>query len=267
MSDLQSSLDEAAWDVFARHQPYFHILSDPQMWNPKHEDEARFWKAGEEDIARLTRFAQLHSDADQAVDFGCGLGRLTRALKAISKKQIGIDISPQMIEKAQALNASFPKSEFRVIRQGRWPVETASADLVVSLLVLQHLSSEKLIVQSLQEMSRVLKRGGRAVFQLVTLRWTGQCVKFLKEGWSRMILTQSSPQRERLRRRLLEISAGSGQDLSNEEIMNELMQMEFRRIRSLPLLRLKGAMRAGSLHVDQLLREPNGSTTVAATKV
>ncbi len=28
------AIDAAAWDVFARHQPYYHILSSPIMLSP-----------------------------------------------------------------------------------------------------------------------------------------------------------------------------------------------------------------------------------------
>ena len=40
-------LDAAAWDVFARHQPYYHILCHPMMLNPDEKAKAEFWAGGE----------------------------------------------------------------------------------------------------------------------------------------------------------------------------------------------------------------------------
>ncbi len=267
MTDLQKRLDQAAWDIFARHQPYYHVLSDPTMWDPSVEGEARFWQAGEEDVERLKSFADLKGIANRAVDFGCGLGRLTRALGKTARQRIGLDISPEMIEKARALNASFPDIEFRVIRDDSWPVERASCDLAVSLLVLQHLSSDRLIAHSIQEISRVLSPGGRAVFQMVTNRWAGRLLHFLKNGLEYPTQLTSNPQNfSDLRQRLLQTNGPMPSIFSDEEILNGLMQMEFRRIRSFPIGRLKRVMRAAGLRMDRLDREPNGCTTGAATR-
>jgi ubiquinone/menaquinone biosynthesis C-methylase UbiE len=49
---------------------------------------------------------------ESALDFGCGVGRLTRALSRYFNQSYGIDISASMIKKAQELNQSYPNCQF-----------------------------------------------------------------------------------------------------------------------------------------------------------
>ena len=41
----------------------------------------------------------------RALDFGCGAGRLTRALAARFESVVGVDVADAMLDKARALNA------------------------------------------------------------------------------------------------------------------------------------------------------------------
>ena len=88
-----SSIDSVAWDVFARHQAFFHILSDPSMIDPDASQQAEFWSSGERDVKALAEFGGLQPVPGTGVDFGCGLGRLTRALRSLTAQQTGLDIS------------------------------------------------------------------------------------------------------------------------------------------------------------------------------
>src|ERR1700674_222011 len=117
-------VDAAAWDVFARHQPYYHILSHPSMLSPGPDQQAEFWASGERDIASLQAFAGLVFEVGAGVDLGCGLGRLTRALRALTSHQIGLDISAEMLIQAREANRAFSSTEFRQIGEQHWPIET-----------------------------------------------------------------------------------------------------------------------------------------------
>jgi hypothetical protein len=85
----QSAVDSAAWNVFARHRPYYHILSDPSMLDPDPQAQKEFWGSGDRDVQQLMAFAGLFHVGGLGVDFGCGLGRLTRALIPYTASQIG----------------------------------------------------------------------------------------------------------------------------------------------------------------------------------
>ena len=48
------------------------------------------------------------------MDFGCGVGRLTRELSGRFERYVGVDISAGMIERAEQLNAEVPNCTFLV---------------------------------------------------------------------------------------------------------------------------------------------------------
>jgi ubiquinone/menaquinone biosynthesis C-methylase UbiE len=97
------------------------------------------------------------------VDVGCGAGidSLIAAKKtAPDGRVIGVDMTPSMLEKARraAEEAGLKSVEFREGYAEALPVEDGWADVVISNGVL-NLMPDK--AAALQEMSRVLKPGGR----------------------------------------------------------------------------------------------------------
>jgi trans-aconitate methyltransferase len=97
-----------------------------------------------------------------AIDFGCGVGRLTRALHEYFPQACGVDISAGMLQKARELT---PDCEFREAKDlSSFPAH--SADLIYSSLVLQHQPDTKNVKRIIQDMLRVLAPGGLLVFQL-----------------------------------------------------------------------------------------------------
>jgi SAM-dependent methyltransferase len=61
----------------------------------------------------LRRFGVI-AGADRALDFGCGLGRLSRALGERFADVLGMDISPAMAEQATRLNRRVAACRFVV---------------------------------------------------------------------------------------------------------------------------------------------------------
>jgi ubiquinone/menaquinone biosynthesis C-methylase UbiE len=102
-----------------------------------------------------------------ALDFGCGVGRLTRALGTRFDSVLGVDISAGMIEQAERYNDAYPACAFRLntdtdLRQ----LDSASFDFVYSNIVLQHLPSVVEIAGYLDELIRVTQPDGLTVFGL-----------------------------------------------------------------------------------------------------
>jgi len=261
----QSIVDSAAWNVFARHRPYYHVLSDPRMLQPDPEAQKEFWATGERDVQELMAFAGLSRVDGLGVDFGCGLGRLTRALTPYTTRQIGVDISTEMVDQARQLHQDCPTLSFRAIQGVDWPIESGSASLVISLLVFNHLSTTALMELSLAEIGRVLTGGGHAVFGIQTSTWRGAFVERLRQ-LVRFGRPRVDPKQEALRQRL-----ASGEErpeqFTEEEIVGEMFQMEFRRLTSIPLPRVLAVLRASRLTVRKLSRDPaTGATLIAVTK-
>jgi 2-polyprenyl-3-methyl-5-hydroxy-6-metoxy-1,4-benzoquinol methylase len=82
----------AAWDALGRRDPHWAILSEPGRqggW-----DDEQFFATGKAEIdATVTELGELLMTKDAALDFGCGLGRLTQALAAHFSTVSGIDVA------------------------------------------------------------------------------------------------------------------------------------------------------------------------------
>ena len=100
---------------------------------------------------------------DDALDFGCGVGRLTAALAAHFGSVTGVDISPSMLGHARQLHAADPRCRF--VHNDRLDLQvfpSESFDLVYSSLVLQHMPTA-LASGYLAEFARVVRPGGAIV--------------------------------------------------------------------------------------------------------
>lgn len=156
-----------AWDDLGRTNAAGAILTrDDQLvdW-----DLDQFWATGTADVARfineLAVLAPLASRA-RALDFGCGIGRLTRALAAHFTEVTGVDVAESMIRRARSANADRPNCTFVVNASADLSqFRTSSFDVVYSRLVLQHLEPA-LVRQYVPEMVRVLAPSGVLMFQL-----------------------------------------------------------------------------------------------------
>jgi SAM-dependent methyltransferase len=155
------------WNELATLDPFWAVLSDDTRRNGGWDEDA-FFSAGEREIANV--FAALGEQGiavsgGVGLDFGCGLGRLTRALASRFPEVVGLDIAPEMVRQATALNAGYPV-RFLVNESVRLPFADASFQFVYTSNVLQHLPGRADVVGYLKEFVRVLEPGGVLVFQL-----------------------------------------------------------------------------------------------------
>jgi ubiquinone/menaquinone biosynthesis C-methylase UbiE len=152
---------QQSWDALAGIDPMWAALTSgrrPMEWT-----QPAFAATGDSDVRWLTEQAKhlgLHLDRDVALDFGCGPGRLLPALAGSYRRVLAIDHSPRMIEAAKEF---VPATNIEYLRS-LGEVETASVDLVVSTMVLQHMAVSE-VEATFAEMARVAKAGGVVVFQ------------------------------------------------------------------------------------------------------
>lgn len=158
------------WNRFARRDPLWAILTDPHK---KHGGWAldEFFQTGEDEVARLTdqlKGIGVGLPTGRALDFGCGIGRVTSALAKRFDQVVGVDVAPTMIDLARRQNAdgtgcTFVLNNSPDLRQ----FSDQSFDFVYSKLVLQHMHPQ-LAKGYLRELLRVLSPTGLFVFQLPT---------------------------------------------------------------------------------------------------
>lgn len=153
------------WDERAKEDAFYFVDDRLEYGNP---DEERFWEQGREALDIIFGSLGVALEPGQTVlDVGCGLGRLTRELATRAGRVVALDISQEMLTRAQELN--------RHLSNVRWVhgdgsslagVEDASVDACVSHVVFQHLPEPELTYGYVREMGRVLRPSGWAAFQV-----------------------------------------------------------------------------------------------------
>ncbi len=170
------------WDLFGRTDPLWSICTEPGTKGNRW-DEDEFFETGRKEIDEV--FERLESigvpvTPGTALDFGCGIGRLSRALCARFGEVVGVDIAPSMIELANERNAHPGRCRFLLNdRPDLLLFGEGCFDFVYSSITLQHM--EPGIAESyLKEFVRVLKPGGLLVFQVPDspdLRYPGNRIR------------------------------------------------------------------------------------------
>jgi len=132
------------------------------------EARRRFLESGRQLVDRVLARAEalgLAHRGNDALDVGCGPGRLSRALADRYLRVVGVDIAPAMIDLARTLTGLDDRCTFKLIDEPdlrAWPDDRF--DLVLSAYVVQHLPFW-LASSYLTEMVRVTRPGGTLVVQ------------------------------------------------------------------------------------------------------
>lgn len=107
----------------------------------------------------------LKTSGDEALDFGCGPGRVTQALSESYERVLGLDVAPRMIELADQINRRPERCSFT-----RWAspdlagLASGRFDLTFCAFVLQHLP-RWLAARYIRELVRTAAPGGTVVLQ------------------------------------------------------------------------------------------------------
>ena len=156
------------WEEFGRSDPMWAVLTEPGKQGGKW-DEDEFFANGRALVAAIVEQLQpfgLPRGRQTALDFGCGVGRLTQAACQHFDRVVGVDIAESMIAAAASYNRFGDRCQYlHNTSPDLAVIEDGSIDFVLTLLVLQHMRSE-LAQGYIAEFLRVLRPGGVAVFQL-----------------------------------------------------------------------------------------------------
>ncbi|MGI8820647.1 MAG: class I SAM-dependent methyltransferase [Chthoniobacterales bacterium] len=159
---------QQVWEHHAQDDPLWAILSAPRKRGGKW-DLDEFLATGEHEIATLLQTLAFHEvtvDYSAALDFGCGVGRLSQALARRFDRVCGVDISPTMIENAQKLNRHGDKCRYFLNPNEHLQLfPDGQFTFIYSNVVLQHIPPQ-ISRAYLAEFARLARPGGLVVFQL-----------------------------------------------------------------------------------------------------
>jgi len=159
------------WEGLAQRDILWAICTNDEKkkgkWNP--ED---FFKMGEIEIdtimSKLKKDNLFPQHWGKALDFGCGVGRLTRALTTHFEEVHGVDVAPTMIEQAKKINETYQGKasiQFKLNLAGNLSTfESSTYSFIYSTLVIQHIPYPASI-NYIKDFVRMLRPGGKAVFQ------------------------------------------------------------------------------------------------------
>ncbi len=158
------------WENLAQLNPGWAILTTDKQKKRSQWDSAEFFATGEKDITQFLIYVKnlgVGLGTGKALDFGCGVGRLTRALAKHFDKVYGVDISSTMLAMAKNIHQDNPRIVFsQNTNENLSCFDSEKFDSVCSLITLQHIPDKKIIQTYLREFIRILKLGGILYFQL-----------------------------------------------------------------------------------------------------
>jgi len=138
---------DAAWERYGKLDPYFGVAGDEKykMGNLDESSLEEFFESGEKHVNLILKAIREHLDSDfqptRALDFGCGVGRLTIPLARTCSHVVGIDVSDSMLNEARknclregvVENVDLVKSDDDLSRV------SSTFDFVTSFITFQHI--------------------------------------------------------------------------------------------------------------------------------
>ena len=166
------------WTELGTDDPLWVVLTDPDKKGNRWKTE-EFFATGRDEIQRIFQrliTAGISPAAGRALDFGCGVGRLTQALAERFETVDGVDISASMIRHAEQYNRFPARVKYHLnVQPDLAAFPAAQYDFICSLIALQH-TPPKFQRCYLADFIRLLKPGGCACFQAIHAR-----------GWRRWV--------------------------------------------------------------------------------
>jgi ubiquinone/menaquinone biosynthesis C-methylase UbiE len=156
------------WDQFGKQDPLWAIITEEgkkgRKWN---RDE--FFETGMQEIKDVMQYVEklrVLPQRGRALDFGCGVGRLTQARANYFEEIVGIDIAPSMVRLARQYNRFGSRCVYYVndtdnLRR----FSDQEFHFIYTNIVLQHMKPEY-AKSYIKEFLRLLKPQGVLIFQL-----------------------------------------------------------------------------------------------------
>jgi SAM-dependent methyltransferase len=164
MASLTVSKTLREWEELAHFDPLWAILVKKERQFGKW-DLNEFFASGQREVdALMVSRGFSAGNNGRALDFGCGVGRLSAALCTYFGEVYGVDISQEMVRLAKEFTPSC--SLFVNQADNLKLFQNDFFDFIYSNIVLQHQSTREIAKSYIREFVRVIKPGGLIVFQM-----------------------------------------------------------------------------------------------------
>lgn len=162
---------DSDWAEIAKSEPYFGVITDQAYLKGNLTDDAleRFWASGQQDVQWQVDLLKAHYGdfkPSVALDFGCGVGRLTKVMATIAETVYGIDVAPAMLEIARQ------QAPANVTYTAQIPA--VELDWINSLIVFQHIPPSR-GARIISELAGKLRSGGAITLHITTGRDVSAC--------------------------------------------------------------------------------------------
>jgi SAM-dependent methyltransferase len=162
---------DADWDAIANAHPFYGVLAAERFRDETMTpaDIDTFYEWGRVDVEKAIEPYRRMTGADfaphRALDFGCGVGRMSFAMRKYAREVVGVDVAPRMLEVAreQAAARNVTDVEFRSA------LPSEPVDWVASMIVLQHIPPAR-GHRILEQLVALLNPGGWFSVQLTFFR-------------------------------------------------------------------------------------------------
>lgn len=156
------------YEKFGHDDPLYAVLSEKGTRHGKW-DPAEFFEHGRREIREVLKYAQrfgLTLHRGRALDFGCGVGRLTQALADEFELAVGVDIAESMVQRAREYNQHGDRVRYVVNTTDDLRMfESESFDFVYSSITLQHIPPAP-AANYILEFFRLLRPEGLVIFHV-----------------------------------------------------------------------------------------------------
>jgi ubiquinone/menaquinone biosynthesis C-methylase UbiE len=157
------------WEFLGKDDPFWGVLTNPKkknnLWG-----KSEFYETGSKDITILLRELRDNNSISyikNVLDFGCGVGRLTKHISPNFTNIVAIDISKGMLLNATRNNKVLKNTLFiQCSYEGIPFIKKNTIDLIVSIITFQHIH-EQIQLEYLKDFSRILNKNGLIYIQLV----------------------------------------------------------------------------------------------------
>jgi ubiquinone/menaquinone biosynthesis C-methylase UbiE len=162
---------QANWIKLGEVDPLWAVISWPEKKGNKW-DIHEFFQYGRDEIGETIKYAKDIGlkNYKVALDFGCGVGRLSQALSAWFDEVYGVDISSSMIQAAKRFNVFDKKCHYILNNKPNLALFGDNYfDFIYSNITLQHMKP-KYSIKYIKELIRVVVPGGILIFQVPSHR-------------------------------------------------------------------------------------------------